>query len=382
MRKFLLFATISLLAVSCNTDKATIKATITGVKEGELVLKMLQINNQIVVDTIKTDSEGSFVYKTGKLSSSPDFYYLYYKGRKIASLVLSKGEEVYLTADTLGQNQLVEGSQESILLNNLEKDINASVAKFDSLSALRNAALEAGDSKLADSLSYMLGSLYVKSKQAAIKHLYSNPGSITNIILLYQKFPGDLPLFGDMRDVLLFQRVYDSLRVVYPESPYLNSLQDVISAMDRSDALTSKLLDASEVGFPDISMPDTDSKVRILSELSGKVIILLFWSAGDANQKMFNRELLALYDKYSSSGLEIYQVSVDTDKTAWARAVAEQGLPWINVCDGLGGASQAVLTYNVREVPSLFVIDRSGTIAARDIFNSKLESVVSSLIRK
>ena len=185
-----------------------------------------------------------------------------------------------------------------------------------------------------------------------------------------------------MRDVLLFQRVYDSLRVVYPESPYLNSLQDVISAMDRSEALTSKLLDASEVGYPDISMPDTHSKVRTLSELSGKVIILLFWSAGDANQKMFNRELLSLYDKYSSSGLEIYQVSVDTDKTAWARAVADQELPWINVCDGLGGASQAVLTYNVREVPSLFVIDRSGTIAARDIFNSKLESVVSSLIRK
>jgi len=101
MRKFLLLATISLLAVSCNSDKATIKATITGVKDGELVLKMLQINNQIVVDTIKTDSEGSFVYKTGKLSSSPDFYYLYYKDRKIASLVLSKGEDVYLTADTL-----------------------------------------------------------------------------------------------------------------------------------------------------------------------------------------------------------------------------------------------------------------------------------------
>lgn len=382
MRKFLLFAIIPILAISCNSDKATIKATITGVKDGELVLKMLQINNQIVVDTIKTDSEGSFVYKTGKLSESPDFYYLYYKEKKIASLVLSKGERVYLTADTLGQSHLVEGSQESILLNDLEKELNSSIRKFDSLSNLRYNAIEAGDIKMSDSLSYMLGSLYVKSKQSAIKHLYSNPRSITNIILLYQKFPGDLPLFGDMRDVLLFQRVYDSLRVVYPESPYLNSLQDVISAMDRSDALTSKLLDASEVGFPDISMPDTDSKVRTLSELSGKVIILLFWSAGDANQKMFNRELLSLYDKYSNSGLEIFQVSVDTDKTAWARAVAEQGLPWINVCDGLGAASQAVLTYNVREVPSLFVIDKSGTIAARDIYNSKLESLVSALVRK
>ena len=119
--------------------------------------------------------------------------------------------------------------------------------------------------------------------------------------------------------------------------------------------------------------------MRSLSDLSGKAILLVFWSTTDVNQKLFNRELLDIYDRYSSLGFEIYQVCVDTDKTAWSGAVANQELPWINVCDGLGSASPAVTTYNIREVPSVFLIDKSGTIVARDIFDSKLEKAIAAI---
>ena len=33
-----------------------------------------------------------------------------------------------------------------------------------------------------------------------------------------------------------------------------------------------------------------------------------------------------------------------------------QKLPWINVNDGLGGASPAVVTYNVKDLPNSFLI--------------------------
>jgi peroxiredoxin len=243
-----------------------------------------------------------------------------------------------------------------------------------------NNAIVSKNTILSDSLNYKLGSMFVKNKQDAIKHLYLNPKSLTNVYLLYYKVAGDLPLFGDMRDILLYRRVYDSLNVAYPGSAYLNPLLDEISLREKNESITSKLLDASEVGFPDIKLPDTKSKMRVLSELSGKPFILVFWSYTDVNQKLFNRDLLELYDKYSSSGLEIYQVCVDADKTAWARAVEEQGLPWINVCDGFGSSSQAVTTYNIVEVPSIFVIDKSGTIVARDIFDSKLEKVIAGIV--
>jgi peroxiredoxin len=379
MRKLLLLLITAIIAVSCTSNKATIKAKIEGLNNGQLVLKVLRLNAQSVVDTIKTDSEGSFIYRTKKLTELPEFYYLYHKERKVASLILTRGDKIYLTSDTLGLEILIEGSSESTLLNELEKELLAKNTEFEKMLQKRSVALENKNGKLADSLNFVLGSMFVKNKQEAIKHLYLNPNSLTNVYLMYHKMPGDLPLFGDMRDILLYKRVFDSLSVVYPGSPYLNPILDEISLRERSEAFSSKLLDASEVGFPDIKLPDTKSQIRSLSELSGKPFILVFWSVNDVNQKLFNRDLLELYDRYSPLGLEIYQVSVDTDKTAWARAVAEQSLPWINVCDGLGSASQALATYNIKEVPSLFVIDKSGSIVARDVFDSKLSRAIAKI---
>ncbi|MPN46095.1 hypothetical protein SDC9_193675 [bioreactor metagenome] len=95
---------------------------------------------------------------------------------------------------------------------------------------------------------------------------------------------------------------------------------------------------------------------------------------------MLNQDLLQLYQKYSGRGLEIYQVSVDVDKTLWARAVEDQKLPWVSVCDGLGSGSSGVISYNISKVPAIFVIAKDGNIVARDVFGARLESVVSGLL--
>ena len=57
--------------------------------------------------------------------------------------------------------------------------------------------------------------------------------------------------------------------------------------------------------------------------------------------------LLPVYETYRDKGLEIYAVSLDTDKGVWANAVKNQKLSWVNVCDGLGTASPALTLYNV-----------------------------------
>ena len=147
MRKILLIAFTAFLVVSCNSNKTIIKAKVEGMGEGKLTLRILQLNSQRVVDTIKTDSEGSFIYKTRKLSSQPEFYYLYYKERKIASLLIAAGETVYLTTDTLGISSSVEGSPESVLLSNLEKDLESRNREFEALLLKRAEAINSGDTE-------------------------------------------------------------------------------------------------------------------------------------------------------------------------------------------------------------------------------------------
>ena len=382
MKKLSLLLIAALVVLSCSNNKfrAKIEGEIDGLKNGEIILKVLELNNQRTLDTIKVES-GKFRYTIKKSSDNSDFYYLYYKTKRVASLFVMPSDKIVVKTDTLGSDITVKGSTESELLQTLERRLIKSQTTFDSLRNELAKANTSGDLKRSDELNYALGSVYVKQKQEAIKYIYSNPGSITNMILLYYKFSQDIPLFADLRDVLLFRKVYDSLQVNYPKSIYVQRLMDEISGRERSEIINSKILDASERGYPEITLPDTKAQPRSLSELSGKVILLSFWSVNEPALRMLNRDYLDLYAKYNSKGLEIYQISVDVDKTAWARAVAEQQLPWVSVCDGLGANSSAIATYNVQKLPANFIIDRSGSIIARDIYDAALDSKLSSLLR-
>lgn len=382
MNKLFLALLIPFLFFSCSrSNNVKINGKIEGATNGDLVLKILEVSRLSDVDTIKYNKEGRFTVNVKLKGESPQFYYLYYRNAKVASMVLLPGDMINLVTDTTGRNVKVSGSDESLLLTSLEKTLAKSKNSFDSLMTLMQQADKSGNLPLSQELNYALGRHYVKSKQDAIKYIYTNPNSITNVILMYHRLSPDIPLFADVRDVLLFKRVHDSLTVAYPGSVYLERLMDEIGSREKVDIFTNKILDASESGFPDISLPDTKAQTKNLADLSGKVILLSFWTVKDPAQKMLNMEYMELYEKYKSKGFEIYQVSVDTDKTAWATAVNEQKLPWINVCDGQGPSSIVLNTYNIQKVPANYLIDKSGTIVARDLFDDVLEQKLATLMR-
>ena len=121
--------------------------------------------------------------------------------------------------------------------------------------------------------------------------------------------------------------------------------------------MSAKLQSAEEVNYLDIDMPDVNGVRRKLSEVDAKVVLLHFWAPDQAAQKMFNNDVLKpVYENFADKGLEIYQVAISTDKAGWARVVKEQGLGWINVCDGLGTASPAVSAYNISSLPVSFIL--------------------------
>ena len=98
-----------------------------------------------------------------------------------------------------------------------------------------------------------------------------------------------------------------------------------------------------------------------LSEVESKITLVYFWSS-TAEQKMFNiSSLLPLYEEFHPKGLEIYAIALDGDKSAWAAAVKNQKLPWVNVCDTRGVYSPYVASYGVSTLPMFWII-KDGTI--------------------
>ena len=211
--------------------------------------------------------------------------------------------------------------------------------------------------------------------------MITNPYSISSAVVLFQKFNDDLKVFGETSDAVIFKRTLDSLSTVYPKSDYVLALRDEVDAREKQMSMYNRLSEAQQVSFPEISLPDVDGNIRNLSDFEGKVIILSFWSVAQAEYKMFNNDLVSLYDKYHDQGLEIYQVGLDIDKPTWAAVVKGQKLPFVNVNDGLGIQSPSVAAYNITRVPAMLILDKSGSVAGRDIYDSsKLETVVKGLL--
>ena len=101
-----------------------------------------------------------------------------------------------------------------------------------------------------------------------------------------------------------------------------------------------------------------------------------------ADQKMFNLDMLKpLYDEYHKKGFEIYQISLDPDKGTWAQVMKEQNLPWINVCDGLGGNSPYVLTYNLAGLPSAYIISDGELVDGQVVDEKSLRKLIDKLLK-
>lgn len=365
-----------------STDKAKIWGRIQPVTDSTvLTIKRLDINTETVLDTVKITATGKFSYTFSIKNRQPGFYYLYADNRRVAQTVVHPGDAVEVRVKD--NRVLFEGSEDSRLLNEAAEEMDRSQHLFDSLHALFVAARTAGDAVRYDSLNRELGRVYIKQKQAALRFMFTHPKSFANIAVIYQRFSDELPLFANTSDAVYFKMLYDSLSTVYPKSKYVMALENARKQLADYEQLQLTLSDVgAQVGFPELCLPDNKAQSVCLSSLQGQVILLSFWHSRQTQLLLDNQDLLKLYGQYHDKGLEIYQVALDTDKTAWANAIKEQKLPWISVCDGYGVDSPSVGLYNVTKIPALFIINKDGDIVLKTSRVDEAVAAVKKLCRQ
>jgi len=378
---FKIFISIIILTlfVNCtNKGGAKFRLEIDGASKKQVVLSFLDVNKLVTIDTLKTNKLGVVSKNVELPDNSPNFYYISYNGKNIATLLLSPGDNLEIKVDTLGENITVNGSKECELYLQIDKDFKKSQKEFDSLVTKLLEYQDLGDKVNQENISYELGRFYVREKREALKNIVSNPYSFTNVVLLYRQFSDNLPLFSALTDGVYFLKVADSLKTLYPNSLFVKALEKEANNLTKTMQMNERLKNLSEIPFPEISLPDIKANKQSLSSLFGRPFILLFWHSGDIAQKMFNAELKSIYEKYQGKKLEIYAVCVDTDKAYWASLISH--LPWINVCDGLGENSAALVTYNITKLPSMFIFDKEGDVVDKDVYDlDKLDYIISKL---
>ena len=363
--------------VSCGSN-ARIEGTLTGVSSSEVIFKLLESNRYQVLDTVKTDASGHFSYKIDVAEGQPEFVYLFYKDKKIASLLLEAGDKVGVVSDTLG-HVTFEGSEESVKLAEVERAYAEALVEFEDIALLMGAATDQADF---DRLAKNMSNAYVAYYRDRVKYIMENSKSLTVIPVFYQSIGENLPLFSQNTDAILFMSVADSLATVYPESKYVKALRKDAEIRYGYLELQERIINAEEVGYPEIELPDLEGKMRKLSDMESRVVIICFWSASQAQQNMFNIDFFKpLYEQYHSKGLDIYQVSLDVDKTLWATTVKGQNLPWTNVCDSRGAQSPYVTLYNLTAIPSAFIIADGELVDGKVVDDAALRRLLDDLLK-
>lgn len=175
-----------------------------------------------------------------------------------------------------------------------------------------------------------------------------------------------------------FKAQEKALKAAMPVSKYAADFSGLVVQLEQQLAQPAKTPSQSQsspdsgpvqIGMlaPDISLPGPDGKVRSLSSLRGKVVLLDFWASWCGPCRRENPHVVEIYKKYKSKGFEVFSVSLDrTDgKEKWKQAIQQDGLVWDNhVSDLKFWNSAPAATYGVRSIPKTFLIGKDGKVVA------------------
>jgi len=366
---------------SCGEKNFHIEGTVGNAADSLLYLENVGLDKVTAVDSVKLGGDGSFSFACAA-NEAPEFYRLRIADQ-IINISVDSTETVTVKAayPTMAINYDVSGSDNCKRIKELTLMQIALHQKAQAVQVNPQLGVDAAN----DSILKMIDAY---KQEVKMKYIFKDPSASSSYFALFQTL-GNMLIFNPRHyrdDMKVFAAVATSWDTYYPGSLRGENLHNIaIEGMKTQRIVEANNrtveIDASKVssaGLIDIKLPDNKGRMRSLTELKDKVVLLDFHVfAMDESPKRILL-LRELYNKYHAQGLEIYQVSLDPNEHFWKQQTAS--LPWISVRDADGIQSTWVNVYNVRVVPEYFLIDRDNNLNSRSQQIHDLEASIKALL--
>lgn len=382
--KGLFFAAIigicAFATTSCSQKKFNVEGQISNAADSVLYFENVGLEGVNIIDSVKLSDKGDFSFSE-EATESPEFYRLRISDQ-IINVSIDSTETVTIKAQypQMATQYEISGSE------NCEKIKELTLKQIDlhqrAMAIQENTALgvdEANDSilKLIDAY----------KEDVKTNYIFKEPMKAYSYFALFQTL-GNWLLFNprsNKEDIKVFAAVATSWDTYYPHAERGQNLHNIaiegLKNVRITEGASGQAIDANkieEAGVLDIALEDNHGQTRHLTDLKGKVVLLDFHIFAMEESPARILLLRELYNKYASQGLEIYQVSLDSDEHFWKQQTA--ALPWISVRDEDGINSRTITLYNIQAVPDYFIIDRGNNLIKRAAQIKDLEAEIKKLL--
>ncbi len=171
---------------------------------------------------------------------------------------------------------------------------------------------------------------------------------------------------------------------------YLVSLDSNFKNLDEKTVYQEEFMKAVEsvrytsIGSlaQEITLNDPENKIRKLSDLKGKVVLIDFWASWCGPCREENPNVRKNLLEFQNKGFEIFAVSLDRSKEKWIEAIQSDSLNWVQVSDLKFWEAEYAIKYKVEAIPTNFLIGQDGKIIAKNLFGNELNVFLKNYFQK
>lgn len=358
MRKLLLsIVAASMTLAACNAQSGyKVTGTVEGMPDGKAIIATV---NGSSLDTLaKADvKNGSFEF-TGNVSE-PTGAYIMVIGQRGAIPFMLENANITVNA---GQAGLTVTGSEGQKIYDQFMAINAT-AQQEAMKLQQEYQAANGDQAKMQAVQEAYAKLMTDAQAKETELIKANPDSYVSTFVIVSGM-------GQME--------YEQLKERY------NLLGEKAKASAQGKAIAAQIakLESTAIGqiAPNFTITTPEGESISLYDIKGKVKLIDFWASWCGPCRGENPHVVEIYKEYHPKGLEIFGVSLDNNKEAWVKAIADDGLVWKHGSDLKGWQSAPAQLYSVSGIPHTVLLDENNKIIAKNLRGDELKQDRKSVV--
>ncbi len=376
IKKILLVAISAILITACGgkkdkTEPLTaenaflLTVVVDGILNEDAYINKLIENEYETIDTVPV-IDGILTYSK-PFEGSSEIIFIKFNDYKKPLKVMTELGNVSIRVDVsdIRNSFTVEQGELNTLMQNFYQEMNAYEDAITELEKKEQDAVANGTKEDLKNIEEKYQKIEKERKQFVISYVADNSN---NMVAPY------------LADRHLYTLNYEELYAVTHSFSDNEQKSIYVASLNKRLSILEKIMIGAQA--PNFTQNTPDGKPISLNSLKGNYLLIDFWAAWCGPCRAENPNLVALYNKYHSQGLDILGVSFDKNVDAWQKGIEEDGLLWTQISDLKGWSNEAGKLYGIRSIPQNVLLDPNGIIIAKNLYGDDLTEKVKEVLAK